>query len=42
MKLYYAIVTSEYKESDEKIIETYRGLWKIEESFKVTKSDCES
>lgn len=39
---YYAIVTSEYKESDEKIIETYRGLWKIEESFKVTKSDFES
>ncbi|MHB8065364.1 MAG: IS1634 family transposase [Ruminiclostridium sp.] len=39
---YYAIVTNEYKESDEKIIETYRGLWKIEESFKVTKSDFES
>lgn len=39
---YYAIVTSEFKESDEKIIETYRGLWKIEESFKVTKSDFES
>jgi transposase len=39
---YYAIVTSEYKETDEKIIETYRGLWKIEESFKITKSDFES
>ncbi len=39
---YYAIVTSEYKESDEKIIEMYRGLWKIEESFKVTKSDFKS
>ncbi len=39
---YYAIVTSEYKESDEKIIDTYRGLWKIEESFKITKSDFES
>ncbi|MEZ0537424.1 IS1634 family transposase [Caldicellulosiruptoraceae bacterium PP1] len=39
---YYAIVTSEYKESDDKIIEIYRGLWKIEESFKVTKSDFES
>jgi transposase len=26
----------------EKIIEMYRGLWKIEESFKVTKSDFES
>ena len=39
---YYAIVTSEYKESDEKILEMYRGLWKIEESFKVTKSDFEA
>jgi len=39
---YYAIVTSEYKESSEKIIEMYRGLWKIEESFKITKSDFES
>ena len=39
---YYAIVTSEYKESDEKILEMYRGLWKIEESFKVTKSDFQA
>jgi transposase len=39
---YYAIMTSEYKESDETIVELYRGLWKIEESFKVTKSDLES
>ncbi|MHB8062221.1 MAG: IS1634 family transposase [Ruminiclostridium sp.] len=39
---YYAIVTSEYEESPEKIIEMYRGLWKIEESFKITKSDFES
>lgn len=39
---YYAIMTSEYEEPDEKIIELYRGLWKIEESFKVTKSDLES
>lgn len=39
---YYAIVTSEYKESDDKIIDMYRGLWKIEESFKLTKSDLES
>ncbi|SFE79378.1 Transposase DDE domain-containing protein [Thermoanaerobacter thermohydrosulfuricus] len=39
---YYAIVTSEYKEPPEKIIEMYRGLWKIEESFKITKSDFES
>lgn len=39
---YYAIVTSEYQEQDERIIELYRGLWKIEESFKVTKSDLET
>ncbi|MHC6178717.1 IS1634 family transposase [Clostridium sp. JNZ X4-2] len=39
---YYVIVTSEYKESDDKIIDMYRGLWKIEESFRVTKSDLEA
>lgn len=39
---FYAIVTSEWKESDDRIIEMYRGLWKIEESFKVTKSDFEA
>jgi transposase len=36
---YYAIVSSELDESDDKIIEMYRGLWKIEDSFKVTKSN---
>ena len=36
---YYAIVTSELDVEDEKIIEMYRGLWRIEESFKITKSD---
>ncbi len=39
---YYAIVTSEYKENDDRIIEMYRGLWKIEEAFRVTKSDLEA
>lgn len=39
---YYAIVTSEYKESDDHIIDMYRGLWRIEESFRVTKSDLEA
>lgn len=39
---YYVLVTSEYKKSASEIIEIYRGLWKIEESFKVTKSDLES
>jgi transposase len=35
---YYAIVTSELDDSDEHIIDAYRGLWRIEESFKVTNS----
>jgi transposase len=39
---YYAIVTSEYKQSDDEIIEIYRGLWRIEESFRITKSDLEA
>ena len=39
---YYAIVTSEWEKSDEDIIDIYRGLWRIEEAFKVTKSDLET
>ena len=39
---YYVIVTSEYKEDPDEIIEMYRGLWKIEESFRVTKTDLEA
>ena len=39
---YYVLVTSEYKKTASEIIEIYRGLWKIEESFKVTKSDLET
>lgn len=35
---YYAIVTSELDEPDDHIVEIYKGLWKIEESFKITKS----
>jgi transposase len=35
---YYAIITSELDETDEQIVKLYRGLWKIEDSFKVTKS----
>lgn len=38
---YYALVTSELDLSNEEIIEHYRGLWKIEESFRVLKSDLE-
>ena len=39
---YYAIVTSELDKSDQEIIDIYRGLWRIEESFKVTKSDLKT
>ena len=39
---YFSIVTSEYKKTDSEIIDIYHGLWKIEESFKVTKSDLET
>ena len=39
---YYTIVTSEWKKRDEEIVEIYRGLWRIEETFKVTKSDLEA
>lgn len=39
---YYVIVSSELDESDENIIDIYRGLWKIEESFKITKSNLEA
>ena len=36
---YYVIVTSEMKKTDDEIIDIYRGLWRIEETFKVTKSE---
>jgi transposase len=39
---YYAIVTSELQMSDEEIIDTYRGLWEIEETFRVTKGTLEA
>jgi transposase len=35
---YYAIITSEIDDSDERIIDMYRGLWRIEETFKLTKT----
>lgn len=38
---YYAIVTSEMEKSDSEIIDIYRGLWRIEETFKVTKSELD-
>ncbi len=39
---YYAIVTSEMDMSDMEVIETYRGLWEIEETFRVTKGVLET
>jgi transposase len=39
---YYMIVSSELEFSDEKIIKSYHELWKIEETFKITKSDLET
>ena len=39
---YYAIVTSEMDMSDQQIIDTYRGLWEIEETFKVAKGTIEA
>ncbi|MDO5151457.1 MAG: IS1634 family transposase [Oscillospiraceae bacterium] len=39
---YYAIYTSEIDKSQEEILEIYRGLWRIEESFKITKSTLEA
>jgi len=35
---YYALITSELDDTDEQIINAYHGLWRIEESFKITKS----
>ncbi|NSW92692.1 MAG: IS1634 family transposase [Firmicutes bacterium] len=39
---YYAIVTSELDMSDLEVIETYRGLWEIEETFRITKGVLET
>lgn len=39
---YYLILTSEITWSDERIVDTYRELWRIEETFKVTKSHLET
>ena len=37
----FAIITSELDYDEKKIRETYHGLWRIEDSFRVTKSDLE-
>jgi len=38
---YYAIVTSEHELPDTEIIGHYRGLWEIEETFRITKGVLE-
>ena len=38
---YYAIVTSELEMAAQEIIDTYRGLWEIEETFKISKGTLE-
>ena len=39
---YYSIVTSEKDLADKEIRDIYKSLWKIEESFKITKSNLET
>lgn len=39
---YYSIVTSELEMNDNVIIDTYRGLWEIEETFRIAKGDLEA
>jgi transposase len=39
---YYVIVTNLYNADDDWVIDSYKGLWRIEETFKVTKSDLEA
>lgn len=39
---YYAIITSEYNMPPAEVVKAYHGLWEIEHSFKITKSDLDS
>ncbi len=39
---YYSIVTSELDMPDTEVIKRYKGLWKIEETFKITKTNLKS
>lgn len=39
---YYMIVSSEFDKTEDEIIDIYRGLWRIEETFKITKSELDS
>ena len=39
---YYALITSEIDMPDHEVVKAYHGLWEIERSFRITKSDLES
>ena len=39
---YNLLVTSEIQMSDQEIYDTYHNLWRIEESFKIMKSDLDA
>lgn len=39
---YFCIITSEINFDHKKILDIYSGLWRIEESFRITKSDLEA
>ena len=39
---YYVVVTSELDKGDLEILDIYKGLWQIEEAFRVSKSDLEA
>lgn len=39
---YYAVITNNLELSTKEITEIYRGLWKIEESFRILKSDIKA
>ncbi len=39
---YYVVVTSELDKGDLEILDIYKGLWQIEEAFRVSKSDLET
>ena len=39
---YYAIITSEVDMPDHEVVKAYHGLWEIERSFRITKSNLKS
>jgi hypothetical protein len=39
---YYCLITSELERNAQEIIDIYRGLWKIEDTFRVTKTTLEA